>query len=557
MVEQLLESEFAPAILKPTCVTYTTSSLIDNIFVKSRRLSKHYSYVLLEAMSDHYPCLLSLPLKCDVEGNSILEKRNLSDEAIQKIQQDLLFYPWDDLSEIPVNISYPYLVNVITKMLDKHASKKKVTIKSSEKFREPWMTLSIKRCNQKNRKLCKLAKNSKLRKDYDHFKQYRNALNHIKLSEKRQHYKDLFKKIGRNSVLLWNVKKGLIKRCHNKSDITGLLYQAELLTGDKSIADGFNDHFVNAGHRVHASIKQKQSNFDVSANVKHVENTLKFTRVSELELCRIVENLKLKKSSGLDGISNVLLKKLIPVIKKPLCQIVNMSLLSGSFPDLMKIAKVIPLFKSGDCKLPDNYRPISLLSVLSKVIEKVVYKKTVVHLNKEGIIYPKQFGFRKKDSTIDAVMNLTGEILNAFENNLMVMSVFIDLKKAFDMVNHCVILKKLEKIGIRGLELQWFQDYLTNQRQIVNFNGIYSNIQTLSIGIQQGSLLGVLLFQIIISDLPKALKLCSSILYADDTTIYVMGKSLRFLKLTRKPYGFMQSSFWVIMMVHVMVCGDL
>ena len=192
MIEQLLESEFAPAILKPYHVTYTTSSLIDNIFVKSRRLLKHFSYVLLDAMSDHYPCLLSLPLKCDVEGEIILEKRRLSDEAIQKIQQDLLFYPWDDLSEIPVNTSYPYLVNVITKMLDKHAPIKKVIIKSSEKFREPWMTLSIKKCNQKSRKLCKLAKNSKLRKDYDRFKQYRNALNRIKLSEKHQHYKDLF-----------------------------------------------------------------------------------------------------------------------------------------------------------------------------------------------------------------------------------------------------------------------------------------------------------------------------------------------------------------------------
>ena len=100
-----------------------------------------------------------------------------------------------------------------------------------------------------------------------------------------------------------------------------------------------------------------------------------------------------------------------------------------------------------------------------------MYKKTVAHLDKEGIIYPKQFGFRKKHSTIDAIMNLTGDILNAFEDNLMVMNVFIDLKKAFDTVKHCVILKKLEKIGIRGLELQWFQDYLTNRRQIVTYNG--------------------------------------------------------------------------------------
>ena len=260
------------------------------------------------------------------------------------------------------------------------------------------------------------------------------------------------------------------------------------------------------------------------------KSLLKFTKVSELKLCKIVNNMKPKKSCGLDGISNTLLKRIMPVIKTPLCHVVNQSLQSGIFPDFMKTAKVIPLYKAGDRILPDNYRPISLLPVLSKVIEKVVYDKIVTHLDKENLIYAKQFGFRKHHSTIDAVMTLTGEILNCFEDNLMMLGVFVDLRKAFDTVSYDVILNKLKSLGIEGNELEWCRDYLTNRRQVVYVNGNYSNPQPLTVGVQQGSLLGVLMFQIIINDLPRSLKFSASVLYADDTTLYVIGRNLRFLK---------------------------
>ena len=128
-------------------------------------------------------------------------------------------------------------------------------------------------------------------------------------------------------------------------------------------------------------------------------------------------------------------------------------------------------------------------------------------------------------------MNLVGETLKAFDRDLAILMVFIDLKKAFDLVSHSVILAKLEKLGIRDTELEWFRSYLSNRRQVTDCNGTFSSETKLSIGVQQGSLLGVLLIQLIINDMPSSLKFSSCLLYADDTTLFVIGKTLRFLRM--------------------------
>ena len=196
----------------------------------------------------------------------------------------------------------------------------------------------------------------------------------------------------------------------------------------------------------------------------------------------------------------------------------------------MKLAKVIPLFKGGERDLPDNYRPISLLPVISKVLEKIVYLQTTEHLDECNVIYPRQFGFRKNHSTSDAIINFVGEILGAFNSNLMLLSIFVDLKKAFDTVSHSLIAEKLSCLGIQDITLQWYNSYLCGREQQVMLNDSVSVKAKVKVGVPQGSLLGVLLFQILINDFPNCLKFCSSILSADDTTIYCIGKSICFLK---------------------------
>ena len=427
--------------------------------------------------------------------------------------------------------AYDLLGNTITKTMDVYAPVKRIIIKPAKKFSEGWYTLGIKRANAKARKLCKKAKISGLKKDYDRYHDYRNSLNRIKIYEQRSHYDQVFKKIGDNSKLLWSVLNTLVKKQSNKTDMTKLMFNSMKLTNSNQICDAFNKHFIAAGDKVQNSVRKCECNGLAPVAPPTFKGNLQFKQVSELQICKIVENLKPKLSCGLDGISNLLLKRIIHVIKSPLCYVINLSLISGEFPQLMKLAKVLPLYKTGDRVIPDNYRPISLLPVLSKVLETVVYRNTVEYLEKNKLIFPKQFGFRKKHSTSDAVMTLVGDSLKAFEKDFLVMSVFIDLKKAFDTVSHKRIIDKLYQLGIKNTELDWFSSYLKSRQQIVTCNGVLSAPMEVTVGVPQGSLLGVLLFQIIINDMAKNLRYCSTILYADDTTIYVVGKSLHFLKL--------------------------
>ena len=263
---------------------------------------------------------------------------------------------------------------------------------------------------------------------------------------------------------------------------------------------------------------------NVCENIRRINAKMKFPQITEQEICRITMRLKDKRSSGFDDMSNVLLKRLINVIKGPLCTIFNKSLQLGQFPDLMKIAKVLPLFKSGYLLDVDNYRPISLLPVMAKILKKFVYQCVSTHMDENNILFNWQFGFRAKHSTVDAIADFVGNVLNAFEDKQMVLTLFVDLRKAFDSVSHQVILQKLKKLGIDGIELLWFENYLTNRRQFVSLNDDSSKYENITVGIPQGSLLGVQLFQILINDLPKCLQFCSSILYADDTTIFLVGK---------------------------------
>ena len=167
---------------------------------------------------------------------------------------------------------------------------------------------------------------------------------------------------------------------------------------------------------------------------------------------------------------------------------------------------------------------------MSKVLEKIVYVQTVRHLNDCNVIYPRQFGFRSKHSTSDAILNFVGEVLSAFNDNMMLLSVFIDLMKAFDTMSHELIIEKLSWLGIDGAALLWYSSYLSARSQQVVINTSISKEVKVNVGVPQGSLLGILLFQVLINDLPGCLKFVSSILYADDTTIYLLGRSLRFLK---------------------------
>ena len=199
----------------------------------------------------------------------------------------------------------------------------------------------------------------------------------------------------------------------------------------------------------------------------------------------------------------------------------------GVVPDDLKIAKIIPVYKSDDKKTISNYRPISVLPAFSKILERLVYNRLLDFINKHELLSDSQYGFRQKISTSMALIDLVDQISMSMENKKYTIGIFLDLAKAFDTVNHNILLKKLFHYGVRGTSQSWFKSYLTNRQQYVSINGINSHKLAITCGVPQGSILGPLLFILYINDLNSVSKLVSFIMFADDTNIFISGSNLQ------------------------------
>ena len=238
-------------------------------------------------------------------------------------------------------------------------------------------------------------------------------------------------------------------------------------------------------------------------------------------------SLKKNKASGFDEINGNVIKSSYDELLSPLFHICQISLKTGCFPDKMKIAKIIPLFKSGEKDLMKNYRPISILPAFSKILERIMYNRIYSHVTNNLLLYDKQFGFQQKCSTEYAILQLTKEIYESFDEQKYTLGVFIDLSKAFDTVNHQLLLAKLPYFGIQGSYINWFKSYLSNRQQYVTYNDKKANIRTISCGVPQGSILGPLLFLLYVNDLQHASKIIKAIMFADDTNFFYSDNNIK------------------------------
>ena len=243
-----------------------------------------------------------------------------------------------------------------------------------------------------------------------------------------------------------------------------------------------------------------------------------------------INKLKNKKSVGIDGISVQILKSCADILIQTITYIINKSIKEGKVPSSWKIAKVIPLHKKGDKSNPDNYRPISLLPCMSKLMERIIQLQLLNYLKANNILVPFQSGFRASHSTVTALIKVTDDWLLAMDEGMYTGALFVDLRKAFDVVDHKELLKKLSAIGQNGVALQWFKNYLSDRRIVTMVNDTLSDEKVLTHGVPQGSLLGPLLFVIFINDLSSVFRSCHVHLYADDTVIYYSDKNVNVIE---------------------------
>ena len=263
-----------------------------------------------------------------------------------------------------------------------------------------------------------------------------------------------------------------------------------------------------------------------SPNLSNVRPLLELPIITSDFVDKEIRSMSVNKASGLDELSCSVLKLARPVIVESLTYILNLSLSTGIFPTPWKEAKVLPLHKGGDMNDTNNYRPISILPVLSKIIERAVHEHVYSYLSSHNILNVHQSGFRPSHSTDTALIDMVDDWLTNINAGKLTGVAFIDLRKAFDTVNYDILLKKLCNIGASYNTIKWFKSYLTERKQRVSFNGVVSGSSQLNTGVPQGSILGPLLFLIFINDMPDVIKHGKICMYADDTTLYVEGNDV-------------------------------
>ena len=507
-------------IHNPTRVCDSTSTLIDHIYTNSESKISNAN-VSPSGVSDHFPILCTFLLKVPKPFNNshvTIETRSFKHFDLNAFLNDLSTINFTPVYyEHNPNQTLDLFYDLFLPLLDKHAPIKKRRVK--QRIRPGWLTNEIiEEMNLRDM----LSKNKKS----PEYKKQRNKVTALVRKTKKCYYNKLIES-NANIATLWRVTNLILgKHTTNRST-----------QPSKFTSDQFNDYFTSLGNNLVQLNYGSNVSFSIAPYLeefckeKYKERSCNIPLITENETVKYIKQLKNKKSYGTDNINIYLLKISLPFITKPLTHIYNTCIASNIFPDKLKHAKVIPLPKCKNANDLNDFRPISILNIISKPLEKHIHKHIYNFFETHSLFHPFQSGFRQKHSCHTASIRVVDTWLNNINDGKLNGAVFLDLKKAFDLVNHNILLEKISLYLQNDSTTNLLRSYLSQRTQTVYSDGAFSSYKHIPCGVPQGSILGPLLFCIYINDL--ALSISNQSLYlelfADDSNLHSSSKDIHSL----------------------------
>ena len=510
-IQEFFEERMLSSMIDiPTRVKKGSKTIVDHIYTN---LKGKNSYVIETDITDHYTTALALE-----EGKrSIIKEVKItsplhSEKAIESLKDYLNKTDWKPvLNDKTKNCFYTFR-SILKKATDKCTPWRTKTVKSRN-FKEEWFIKSLKKAKIKKEKLKSKARKSNTTEAWSNYENYRNCYNKIVRRAKHDYYKDELEKAKHNIKKKWQIV----------SEVTGRKKKSENFIGDikncknaKEKASAFNEHYSMVAPTLAKKIPNPKNTYEYYLPKVESVNKMVWKPVNAWDVEYIIKNLKDKTSFGTDGISNRVIKKISTQISWPLAHIINVSLDLGFIPDFWKTSVIKPLYKSGDQTEPGQYRPVNLVCCLLKVIEKAVADQVLQYCLDNNLMFKDQYGYIPNRNCEQLLQRLTQKIFDARNNSKHGIAVFLDLSKAFDTINHKILIAKLKYYGIPH---KWFEEYLKGRKHRTQVEGEVSSEKDIDYGVIQGATLGPLLYLIYFTDIATVTSL-EKLLFADDTTIW-------------------------------------
>ena len=518
---------FVQVINKPTrfpngANSFYNPSCLDHIFIN--KFLPFVGPIFFADISDHCGSSLHLNLGQNPVNTSQKHKisfRLINEQNLSNFENKIAVRNWDFLTNIDdVNEQLSAFQEFVNSAY-RDCFPLKIKYVTDKRKNKPWITESTLNKIKLKSNYYKQFKNGIISKEENN--RLKNRLNKEINRDKNDYYKNFFCRTKNNPKKSWKTLHSLLGTQKKKNLADKIFGDAASETNKLEIVNKFNDFFVEIGNNLAANLPSSLSSPVFPSDF----NPLSFYLFppSHNEIAKIIMNLKMTWTST-DVLPIKLLKKFCNILVVPITLLIDNSIRKGIFPDDLKIARITPIHKEGNFTEPSNFRPISSLLYLSKIYEKFFSIRLLKFCNKYSLISPNQYGFQQGVSTLDALISLTNEIYSAIDNSSHFLAAIIDVKKAFDCVNHNILITKLERFGIRGNPLNWLISYLTDRKCFVNIGPHNSRIRTFNIGVPQGSILGPTLFLIYVNNLPKFSNIMRTQLFADDTILSNTGSNI-------------------------------